>query len=379
MILDKDLGGQVRLFVENLDKNMKTLNIPAAWKGDELFNSPYWNYQFSGEEIAEIEATIHTLKESSNQSLEFNKLKNTLAGISEELENGSGVVLLKGFPVKNYSEEEVIEVYMALCGEMGTLVRQSNSDVSSQFINYIKAEQSNDSYKLHTDRGDTISLLCVRQAREGGENLLASAVTIYNEMVQSDPEIAEELFNDLPRIYEGENGWINYPLWHIHKGKFTTQHSSVYPLLSQFISGCPKLTEKQKKGMDLLQEIGLKVGVTLTLDPGDWLICNNHVVYHARSSWKVEKGEYNRLLLGVWYSPFNSRELPDIPAFRTIWGSVEAGKPRGGFLPNHTVPLDQAITQPLSEKEAYWLAEFLKSRFKGVESMTALTSGRGLY
>ena len=128
--------------------------------------------------------------------------------------------------------------------------------------------------------------------------------------------------------------------------------------------------------MDLLQEIGLNVGVTLTLDPGDWLICNNHVVYHARSCWEVEPGEYNRLILGVWYSPFNSRELPDTPAFRTIWGSVEGGKPRGGFLPNHPIPPDQTLTEPLSEHEAYWLAEFLKSRFKGVESIPSLTRGR---
>ncbi|WP_046277765.1 TauD/TfdA family dioxygenase [Limnoraphis robusta] len=361
---------------------MEILKIPAAWKGDELLNSQYWNYQLSSLEIGEIEAAIHALKSSSNSPLEFPQLKKTLEAVSEELENGKGAVLLKGFPVDQYSEEELAEVYLTLCKQMGIPIRQSNSNFDSpsrektQFITSIRAEadsskdgkQSNDAYKLHTDRYDVLSLLCVRQARIGGENRLASAVTIANEMLQSHPEIAEALFQGMPWLFEGEKGWISYPIWSIHKGKFTTQLSSTYPRLSQFVEGAPRLTEKQKQGLDLIQAIGSKMGVTLTLEPGDWLMVNNHIVYHARSSWKIESGEYDRLLLRVCFSPLNSRELPNTDTFKSIWGSVEAGKPRGGFLPNHKLPPDQAINEPLSETESYWLDRYLKVRWVGIEA-----------
>jgi alpha-ketoglutarate-dependent taurine dioxygenase len=360
---------------------MELLNLPAAWKSNELLNSQYWNYQLTPKELAEIEAAIHNLKTSSNKKINFHQLEKTLLSVSEELENGRGAVILKGIPVNKYSEEKLAEVYLTLCKKMGIPIRQSSSDFDStsrektQFVTYIRAEadssqdgkQSNDAYKLHTDRYDVLSLLCVRQARVGGENRLASAITIYNEMLQSHPEIAEELFQGMPWLFEGEKGWISYPIWYIHNGKFTTQLSSTYPRLSQLVPGAPRLTEKHKQGLDLLQAIGSQVGVTLRLDPGDWLMVNNHVVYHARSSWKIESGEYDRLLLRVCFSPLNSRELPETPTFRKMWGSVEAGKPRGGFLPNHKLPPDQAINEPLSETESYWLDRYLKVRWVGLE------------
>ncbi len=363
---------------------MNLLNVKAAWKGEELINSPYWNYRLTPEELAEIEASIHTLKGSDPQTIQFKQLRKTLEAVSEELENGKGVVLLKGIPVEQYSEEELAEIYLTLCRQMGKPVRESNSNFDSpcretkQFITYIRAEapdssqkdkQSNDAFKFHTDRCDVNSLLCVRQAREGGENRLASAITIYHEMLQSHPEIAEDLFKEIPFFFEAENNWITYPLWCIHNGKFTTQYSSAYVRLSQLIAGAPRLTEKQKQGLDLLEEIGLKVGIMLRLEPGDWLIANNHVIYHARSSWPIESGVYDRLLLRAWLSPFNSRELPDKPAFRAMWGAVEAGKPRGGFLPNHPTPPNQTIKEPLSETESYWLAQYMKGRWRGVDQI----------
>lgn len=366
-----------------MQNTMDKLTVPGDWRGEELLSSPYWNYRFTPAEIEEIESAMRA-QAAGNSPPQFHHLRKTFAGVSEQLENGAGAVLLKGFPVQKYSEAELAATYLTLCKQMGQPVRESNSDFDSsareitQFITYIRAEvadsskeskQSNDAFKFHVDRSDVNSLLCVRQARIGGENRLASAITIHNEMVQSYPEIAAELFQEIPFFFEGENNWISYPLWCIHKEKFTTQYSSAYVRLSQSVAGAPRLTERQQQGLELLETLGLKVGMTLRLEPGDWLLTNNHVVYHARSSWPIESGEYDRLLLRIWYSPFNSRELPDTPTFRTWWGLVEAGQPRGGFLPNHEIPPDQVITRPLPEKISYWLDRFLKGRWIGVDQI----------
>ena len=362
---------------------MNLLNNPAAWKGDELLNFKYWNYHLSPKEIGEIESILDNLKTSNKEAIKFNQLQKTLIDISEELENGRGTVLLKGIPVDRYSDIELAEFHLILCQQMGIPIRQSGLDwdshkrEKSQFVTYIRAEasssengkQSTDPFGFHTDRYDVLSLLCVRQARIGGENRLASAVTIYNEMLQSHPEIAESLFQEMPWLYEGEGGWINYPVWQIHKGKFTTQLSSVYPLLSQLVAGAPRLSEQHKQGLDLLQNIGSEVGITFKLEPGDWLMVNNHLVYHARASWEVELGDYDRLLLRVCFSPLNSRELPNTTPFKCIWRSVKAGQPRGGYLPNYQLPPDQAINSPLSETEAYWLDRYIKFRWVGVEQI----------
>lgn len=362
---------------------MTLLNSPATWRGDELLNSKYWNYHLSPKEIEEIESALHNLKLSNKEAIQFNQLNKTLVDISEELENGRGTVLLKGVPVDQYSDTELAEFHLILCQQMGIPIRQSGLDwdspkrEKSQFVTYIRAEasssengkQSTDAFGFHTDRYDVLSLLCVKQARIGGENRLASAITIYNEMLQSYPEIAASLFQEMPWLYEGEGGWINYPIWQIHKGKFTTQLSSTYPLLSQLVADAPRLSEQHKQGLDLLQTIGGDVGMTLKLEPGDWLMVNNHLVYHARGSWKIESGDYDRLLLRVCFSLRNSRELPNTDSFRGIWRSVEAGQPRGGYLPNYQLPPNQAINSPLSETEAYWLDSYLKVRWVGAEQI----------
>ncbi|ABG52256.1 hypothetical protein Tery_3124 [Trichodesmium erythraeum IMS101] len=369
-----------------MNKTIEILNIPSAWKGEELFNSTYWNYRFTNQEIAEIETAFKKSQISKNKDINLsNSLLKTFKDISEELEFGSGIVLLKGIPVHKYLETDLSDLYLALSRKIGVPIRESNSDFDSpirernQFITEIKAEaknssqenkQSNDAFKFHTDRCDLNSLLCVRQARIGGENRLASAITIYNEMLKYYPDIAQELFKEIPFFFEGENNWITYPLWCIYEGKFTTQYSSGYVALSQLIPDCPRLTQKQKQGLDLLEEIGLKVGITMKLEPGDWFIANNHIIYHARSTWEIESGDYDRLLLRVWLSPSNSRKLPDTSTFKTMWGNVGAGKPRGGFLPNHyhTSP-DRPITQPLSPTESYWLAQFMKGRWRGADNI----------
>lgn len=369
---------------DNAITNLEQLNIPSAWKGDELVNSKYWNYHLTSDEVREIEEAINILKVSDGKAVSFDQLKKTLQAVVEELENGTGAVRLRGIPVDRYSEEELAQVYLILCQQMGIPVRQSNSDWDSpsrdksQFVTQIRAEanssqngkQSNDAFKLHTDRYDVLSLLCVRQAREGGGNRLASAVTIYNEMLQSHPKIAEDLFRGMPWLFEGEGGWIAYPTWQIYQGKFTTQVSSTYPYLSQLVEGAPQLTQGHKEGLNLLQEIGNQVGIALRLEPGDWLMVNNHEVYHARASWAIESGDYDRLLLRVCFSPHNSRELPDNNTFRRFWGGFKAGQPRGGFLPNHQIPPDQAINQPLSETESYWLDQYLKVRWVGTITET---------
>ena len=41
---------------------------------------------------------------------------------------------------------------------------------------------------------DVVGLLCIREAMEGGDSLLVSTVTLYNQMRERHPDLVEELF-----------------------------------------------------------------------------------------------------------------------------------------------------------------------------------------
>jgi hypothetical protein len=49
-----------------------------------------------------------------------------------------------------------------------------------------------------------LGLLCINKAKSGGTSLLASSVTLFNEIVKRRPDLAEELFNPLARDRRGE-------------------------------------------------------------------------------------------------------------------------------------------------------------------------------
>lgn len=75
--------------------------------------------------------------------------------------------------------------------------------------------------------------------------------------------------------------------------------------------------------------------------PGNVYWLNNHVVYHGRDSWRFngsttetkKGGDGGRLMLRMWLSPFETRDLPQTDRYRLVWGDLQGGKPRGGLNP----------------------------------------------
>lgn len=64
--------------------------------------------------------------------------------------------------------------------------------------------------------------------------------------------------------------------------------------------------------------------------PGDVLLMNNHVVYHARAPYQDgEDTGSERLLFRLWLAVANSRPLPESQA--VLFGDVPAGAVRGGI------------------------------------------------
>src|SRR5262249_12258399 len=121
-----------------------------------------------------------------------------LDDMREELENGSGMLKLRGLPVARYSEDQLRKLYFGLGANLGTPVSQNRSgemmrairdeggDVGSRY-GQIEAERtkdgkpflssyartlSNGALRFHTDRTDVVALLCVRQAAKGGVSMI---------------------------------------------------------------------------------------------------------------------------------------------------------------------------------------------------------------
>ena len=344
----------------------------ASWQKQDLLDAKWWGYELDSECLAELDNAVQSSKSAnlewdndiplnvSQGNFPLSKMADTIAEMSDELENGMGAAMIANIPVDKYSLEELSVMYLGICSYIGNVVQQSSAGLRSKSRGYgmplghVKAEmrgktpldgkQSNNYFRLHTDRCDMISLLSVRTASQGGHGRVASAVAIHDAMVERAPDLVPLLYNPIERIWEGGEGVIALPIWAFEEttGKFTTQISPSYIENAQYVNGVRKLTADEVEAIDLIEEIGLEIGHDFLQAPGQLTFLNNHLVYHGRTAWKFDEADdassrddvdNGRLLLRAWVSPYNSRPLPDTPEFNEMWGDVRPGVPRGGLEP----------------------------------------------
>jgi hypothetical protein len=189
--------------------------------------------------------------------------------------------------------------------------------------------------RFHTDRCDAVGLLCVRQAKAGGQSLLCSSPAVHNAMLERRPELAASLFEDVWRSRLGEEAGgdrVAYPLpvFGVRDGRFTSHYSLTYIEAAQLAPDVPKLTALQREAIGMLMDLAQELSFQMTLEPGDMQFLNNHVIYHGRTPFEDDRDAgRDRLLLRLWLSMPNSRALP--AGQEVLWRRVEAGMLRGGI------------------------------------------------
>jgi hypothetical protein len=292
-------------------------------------------------------------------------LDDLLADIRDELENGCGIMKLKGFPVAGHSEDDLRRLYWGLGTHLGTPVFQNRSgelmrairdegahvgrtygQTSDQsggtFLSSYARTLTNGGLRFHTDRTDVVGLLCVRQAMKGGVSTLASTPAIHNAILAKRPHLLDALFMDYWRSRFGEEGTgkdgssttrataYPLPIFGLRDGKFTSHYSLTFIEAAQMAPDVPKLTPAQKEAIDVLMATAQELCFEMTLEPGDLQLINSHVTYHGRTPFEDDAASgHDRLLLRLWLSMPNNRPLPE--GHEVLWRHIEAGRVRGGI------------------------------------------------
>ena len=109
----------------------------------------------------------------------------------------------RGWPVEQYSLEDLGAMYCGFGTHFGTAVSQS---VMGDRLGYVTDHSHEDMHErayrhryelaLHTDFSELIAMLCVRTAATGGESQHASAFAVHNEMLATRADL-------LPSLYDG--------------------------------------------------------------------------------------------------------------------------------------------------------------------------------
>ena len=324
-----------------------------AWYGPDLQTDPdKWVFNLDDAEISEIEAAARRITEQGKSIVEISKenfllplLGPRLEIVAEQIIEGIGFVLLSRIPMEHYSIQQAASMFYGVGAHLGSArmqnakghvlghVRDFNlrSDEPSVRIYQTKERQT-----FHTDSCDIVGLLCLKMAKKGGESLLVSAVTIYNEMLKADPDLLKLLFDPIAtdrrgEIPEGMRPYFAIPVYNWHQGHLTVMYQRQYIDSAQRFDNAMRLTPKHIQALDMFDELANdpELNLSMQLGPGDMQFVYNHGLLHDRTGFEdwPERDE-RRHLLRLWLSAPNDRPLPHI--FKERFGSIEVGN-RGGI------------------------------------------------
>ncbi|MET0487082.1 MAG: TauD/TfdA family dioxygenase [Candidatus Rokuibacteriota bacterium] len=333
----------------------------VAWRGEDLAASSDWIRMVTTAEVDELDRALRAVqrrglawRELTREDFSIPRFSAALAEVREELENGRGVVLLRRIPVERYSEDELRILYWGIGLHTGTPRYQNPKgeligDVRDENRLYGAVREavtpgevrssrnkarSAGPLRFHTDRVDVVTLFCVRPAATGGLSKIASAVSVHNAILARRPDLHALLCQPYYHTRQGEAGgearYYAMPLFAVRDGRFTSQYSRTFVEAAQRIPEVPRMSAAQDEALDLWAEVCEELCYSMDMRPGDIQLLNNHVVYHARTTYEDDPTPgRDRFLMRLWLSMPNSRALPE--GHETLWGSIEAGALRGGI------------------------------------------------
>ena len=335
------------------------IDIAAAWYGKDLADKPkLWQHQLKDNEISELikaakkfQSSGEELGDISPKNFVLGEFADSLTELQKELRSGIGFKLISGLPVGELSPETYSTIFCGLGSYIGK-ARSQNADghllghVRDTGANAkdpsVRIYQTSARQTFHTDRSDVVGLLCIREAKEGGDSLLASSVTAFNEVMKRSPSLAKELMQPVAYDRRGEipDGAMPYmiiPVFNWYKSKLTCIYQREYIISAQRFDEAPKLTQSQIDAFDLFDEIlnDDSVNLRMRLKAGDIQFVYNHNLLHDRTGF-VDWGqpEKKRHLLRLWLSLPGDRKLP--PTFAQAYGNLDIGN-RGGIITEETV------------------------------------------
>lgn len=334
------------------------IDTPAAWIGADMAAHPdRWQIHLSAGEIVELEAAASTFLERSSDFSELSektfplpRFSARLADLRETLIHGIGFALIRSLPIGGYTQETAAAIFCGIGVHLGSARSQNaaghilghvrDTGANARDVN-TRIYQTAERQTFHTDSADVVGLLCLCDAMEGGDSLLVSTLTIYNEMSARRPDLARLLFDPIAtdrrgEVPEGEKPFFEIPVFNWYQGQLTGVYQRQYIESAQRFPEAMRLTPAHIEALDLFDALANDphLNFTMRLEPGDMQFVYNHALLHDRTGFRDwPDPDRRRHLLRLWLSIPGDRPLPD--CFRQRFGSTEPGN-RGGIVTRKT-------------------------------------------
>jgi Taurine catabolism dioxygenase TauD, TfdA family len=319
---------------------------PAVWKGQDMRQRDDWIWHLTPAEISQIDAALQHARASGVPLLHITaadfplqSLSSRLVALRNEVANGRGFALVRGFPVERYPVDDARMLFWGLSSHLGQAEGQDRAgNVMHQVTdtgkrvegsNSTRGYETNNELMFHNDGGDAFALLCLRTAKSGGTSKLMSAGALFNEILLRRPDLArvvQEPFHFDARSQNPADLKVQtVPVFTHHAGYLNVLHKRSYIETAQRFEEVPRLTPLQREALTMIDDICNDPSWHLSFDmqQGDIQIGNNFSILHSRTTYQDHaEPERRRLLLRIWMTLPNGRPLPEVYAATREFGQT---------------------------------------------------------
>ena len=311
---------------------LQTVEHPSAWRGEDFQSIDDVSFRLEKCHLAALDKSLRgvhaaglDLNNLEKEHFDLSDIADDIEAIRQEILQGRGIVVLRGFPVDDYSLEDVEMLYWGLGCHLGKGESQSSmgdrlghvEDVSGKDRNE-RAYRNSVEIMLHTDLADIVGMLSIRKAKRGGLSTYTSAVTLHNEILATRPDYLEPLYRGFRYHRFGEQGPgepavtdHQVPVLSQKDGVVSARYVPEYVYMAAEELGEP-IAPFDREALEYFNELARnpRLRFDVMLGPGDVSLINNYTVLHSRDAfYDGEEASEKRLLLRLWLSTDYVRPL----------------------------------------------------------------------
>ncbi|KAH7090432.1 hypothetical protein FB567DRAFT_558668 [Paraphoma chrysanthemicola] len=310
------------------DKLAPAVEGAMVW---EKLDASKYIMEFTSGEVQDVRAAVIKVKIAGTPrsqisqdtfDLANSELTHKLRSISTELHQGHGIVVIRGLDAANFNDEEAVIAFAGICSYV--CPERATDSYANQTLTNPETGHVRDATKekvplwakdiglagskitaamdFHSDRfsGDVLALHVRNDGGvgSGGEQFVTSFWSIYNELLENDPEVLEIMAEpDWPFELKQKDKapYLEYgPTLFFSKGKPMCQLVKA-PLLGTPLihrdPSMPVVSDKQLHAMHTVEALAKRFCTKLDRKQGDIQFINNLSIMHARAAYTGSNGK----------------------------------------------------------------------------------------
>ena len=288
----------------------------SAWAGAGIGGKGGLVRRLGEPHLAALEVVLQKTQSLLPQAVEREQfdhplLNRFLADIRRDIIHGRGVVVIQGLTLDRFTLDELERIYWGFGTHWGIAAAQS---VDGDRIGRVRIDPNNpkdSGYQsarelaFHNDAYELLGLMCIENADHGGCTRLVSALSIYNEILRSRPDLLPALYQGFPYATEATDTTItaiSIPVFSCVEGKISCMYLPRYMRKAAALMNT-SIPSDLEEALQFFEQTSMRddLVVEFSLEPGEMLICHNYTNLHARTEF-TDGGVKRRYLLRLWLS-----------------------------------------------------------------------------